>query len=96
MAIAVREARPRTLRGIGQRTPAVESEVRRSHRREVNLVVFVLDRLMLSFPNDVLRQNVRRESDDRDAKPRKETGEHCAVGEHRVSPPRVTLGPRIE
>lgn len=74
----------------------MESEDRRT-QREVNLlVVFVLDRLMLSFPNDVLHQNVRRESDDSDAKARKEIGKHCAVGEHRVSPPRITLDPRIE
>jgi hypothetical protein len=62
----------------------------------VNLVVFVLDRLMLSLPNDVLRQYVRRESDDRDAKARKEIGKHCAVGEDRVFPPRITLDPWIE
>jgi len=59
-------------------------------------VVFALDRLMLSLPKDVIRQDVRRESDDRDPKARKDIGKHCAVGEHRVSPPRITLGPWIE
>jgi hypothetical protein len=52
-------------------------------------MVFVLD--LLSFPNDVLRQDVGRESDNCDAEAREEAGKHCSVGEHWVSPPRVTL-----
>lgn len=62
----------------------------------MKLVVFLLDSMMLSFPEDVFCEDVRRESDNRNAEAGKEVGEHCTVGEHRVSPPSITLGPGIE
>lgn len=73
-----------------------ESPGNLSHRQQMKLVVFVLDSLMLSFPDDVFCEDVRGESDNCNAEAGKEVGEHCAVGEHRVSPPGVTLGPVIE
>ena len=73
-----------------------ESPGNLSHRQQMKLVVFLLDGLMLSFPDDVFCEDVRRESNNCNAEAGKEVGEHCAVGEHRVSPPGVTLGPVIE
>jgi hypothetical protein len=82
---------------MGQQTPTEDvSTNSSSHQRQVNLMMFVLDCLMLSFPNDVVRQDVRRESDDCDAEARKEVGKHCAIREDWVSPPRITLGPWIK
>ena len=59
-------------------------------------MVFVFNSLMLPFSKDVLGKDVCRESDDRNAEAREQAGEHCAVGEHWVSPPGVALGPWIE
>lgn len=59
-------------------------------------MVFVFNGMMLPFPKDVLSEDVYRESDNCNAKAGEEVGEHCAVGEHWVSPPGVTLGPWIE
>ena len=59
-------------------------------------MMFVLDSLMLSFPNYVFCEDVHREGDNRNAEAGKEVGKHCPVGEHGVSPPSITLGPRIE
>jgi hypothetical protein len=92
----VPEARTRTLRGIGQRTPAVES-LKFVTPEVVNLVaLFVLDRSMLSLPMDVLRHDEHGESDERGAKARKDIDKHCVVGEHGASPPRITLSPWME
>ncbi len=63
---------------------------------EVDLVMLVFNGLMLPLPEDVLSEDVYRESDDCDAEAREEVGEHCAVGKYWVSPPGVTLGPWIE
>lgn len=62
----------------------------------MKLVAFVLDSLMLSLSQDVFCQDVYRESDNCNAEAGKEVGEHCAVREHRVSPPNITLCPGIE
>ena len=58
--------------------------------------MFVFNSLMLPFPEDILSENVCRESDDCNAEAGEEVGKHCAVGEHWVSTPGVTLGPWIE
>lgn len=62
----------------------------------MKLVALVLDSLMLPYPEDVFREDVHRESDNRNAEAGEEVGEHCSVGEYRVSPPSISLGPRIE
>jgi hypothetical protein len=62
----------------------------------VNLVVFVFNGLMLPFPEDVIGEDVYRESDDCNAEAGEQAGEHCTVGEHWVFPPGVTLGPWVE
>ena len=59
-------------------------------------MVFVFNGLMLPFAEDVLSEDVYGESGDCNAESGKQAGEHCAVGEHWVSPPGVTLGPWIE
>jgi hypothetical protein len=59
-------------------------------------VALVLDSLMLSHPEDVFSEDIHRESDNCNAEARKEVGKHCSVGEHRVFPPGITLGPGIE
>lgn len=59
-------------------------------------MVFVFNSPMLPYPENVLGEDIYRESDDCNAEAREQIGEHCAVGEHWVFPPGVTLGPRIE
>jgi hypothetical protein len=62
----------------------------------MKLVVFVLNGMMVPFPEDIFREYVCRESDDCNAEAGEEVGEHCSVGEYWVSPPGITLGPWIE
>ena len=62
----------------------------------MKLVAFVLNNLMLSLPQDVFREDVYGESDNCNAEAGKEVGEHGAVGEHRVSPPGITLCPGVK
>lgn len=61
-------------------------------------MVLILDRSMASFldPENIFREDVRREGNDGNAKAGEEVGEHGAVGKHWVSPPGVPLGPGIE
>ena len=58
--------------------------------------MFILDSLIVPFSEDVLREDIYSECDDCNAKAGEEVGEHCAVGEHWVSPPGITLGPWIK
>jgi len=59
-------------------------------------MVFILDSPVAPFSDDIVREHIYRESDDGNAKAREEVGEHCAVGEHWMSPPGIKLGPWIE
>lgn len=60
------------------------------------LVMFVFNSLMFSFPDNIISEDVYREGDDCNAEAREKVGKHCAVGKYWMSPPGVTLGPWIE